>query len=57
MSGAAVIWIMQQDEVTSVIPGFRNQKQVEDNLAAVDGEPYSEEELDRLRISEGSIRS
>ncbi|WP_281974742.1 aldo/keto reductase [Halobacillus litoralis] len=49
MSRAALKWVMQQEEVTSVIPGFRNRKQVEDNLSAVEVKPFSEGELEQLR--------
>ncbi|RKQ32487.1 aldo/keto reductase [Oceanobacillus halophilus] len=48
MTKAALKWILEQEAVTSVIPGFRNVKQVEDNLGALDVKDYTEEELSRL---------
>jgi aryl-alcohol dehydrogenase-like predicted oxidoreductase len=48
MTRAALKWIMSHDAVTSVIPGFKTVKQVEDNLAAIDVKAFSQEELDRL---------
>ncbi len=49
MAGAAIKWILQQPEVSTVIPGFRNVKQVESNLEALDAKPFSEEELQKLK--------
>ncbi|MFG6147843.1 aldo/keto reductase [Halobacillus sp. B23F22_1] len=49
MTRAALKWIIQQEAVTSVIPGFRNVQQVKDNIRAVDVKDYSQEELRRLR--------
>ncbi|SFK09371.1 Predicted oxidoreductase [Halobacillus dabanensis] len=46
---AALKWVMQQPGVTSVIPGFKNVKQVEDNLQAVQAQPFHTEELKQLR--------
>lgn len=48
MSRAALRWILDQEEVTSVIPGFRNEKQVLDSLQALDVPSFSDEELDKL---------
>ncbi|BCB02519.1 aldo/keto reductase [Bacillus sp. KH172YL63] len=45
---AAIKWILQQEEVTTVIPGFRNVKQVEDNLAALHVKDFSQEEMQKL---------
>lgn len=45
---AALKWVMQQQAVTSVIPGFKNVKQVEDNLKSLDVKEFSAEELNRL---------
>ncbi|WP_223589052.1 aldo/keto reductase [Neobacillus bataviensis] len=44
MAGAALRWILDQKEITCIIPGFKNVKQVEDNLSALDTKPFSEEE-------------
>ena len=48
LARASLKWILENDAVTSVIPGFRNVKQVQDNLAAVDEKGYSAEEMARL---------
>lgn len=48
MSRAALRWILDQEEVTSVIPGFRNEKQVLDSLQSLDVPSFTEEELDKL---------
>ena len=45
---AALKWILQQEAVTSVIPGFRSVAQAEDNLKALDAREYTPEEIDRL---------
>lgn len=46
---AAIKWILQQEEVSSVIPGFRSVKQVEDNLKALYAKEFSPEELKTLK--------
>ncbi|MBP1969303.1 aryl-alcohol dehydrogenase-like predicted oxidoreductase [Virgibacillus natechei] len=46
---AALKWIIEQEAVTSVIPGFRNVEQVEDNLQALNVKDYSSEEKERLK--------
>lgn len=46
---AAIKWILQQEEVSSVIPGFRSVKQVEDNLKALNAKEFSLEELQTLK--------
>lgn len=48
MTRAALRWILDFDEVSCVIPGFRNVKQVEDNLAALDVPSFAVEERQRL---------
>ncbi|WP_078594029.1 aldo/keto reductase [Evansella clarkii] len=48
MTRAALKWIMQQNGVTSVIPGFKTVKQAEDNLEAVNVKGFSQEEQERL---------
>ncbi|HEX6922479.1 MAG TPA: aldo/keto reductase [Bacillales bacterium] len=48
MTRAALRWILDQEAISCVIPGFRNVKQVEDNLRAVEVPAYSNEELQRL---------
>ncbi|SER91093.1 Predicted oxidoreductase [Gracilibacillus ureilyticus] len=49
MTRAALKWILSHDAVSSVIPGFKTVKQVEDNLAAVDVPDFSENEMEQLR--------
>ena len=48
MANSALRWILDQEEVTCAIPGFKNANQVEDNLKAIQTKPFSEAELDRL---------
>ncbi|MDQ0428745.1 aryl-alcohol dehydrogenase-like predicted oxidoreductase [Planomicrobium stackebrandtii] len=45
---AALKWILQQEAITSVIPGFRNVSQAEDNLKALDAKNFSPEEMVQL---------
>lgn len=49
MTQAALKWVMQQEAVTSVIPGFKNEAQVSDNLQAVSVAPFSSEENEKLK--------
>ncbi|WP_456276209.1 aldo/keto reductase [Bacillus sp. AK128] len=49
MTRAALRWIIDQPEVSCVIPGFRNVKQVEDNLGALDVPSFSTSELEKIR--------
>ncbi|RSL30319.1 aldo/keto reductase [Salibacterium salarium] len=49
MTRAALKWILEHDEVSCVIPGFKSVKQVEDNLQAQQSADYSEDEKNRLR--------
>ncbi|MDX8344534.1 aldo/keto reductase [Rossellomorea sp. YZS02] len=46
---AAIKWILQQEGVSSVIPGFRSVKQVEDTLEALKAKEFSQEELQTLK--------
>jgi aryl-alcohol dehydrogenase-like predicted oxidoreductase len=48
MASAALRWILDHEEITCIIPGFKNMKQVKDNLLALDTKPFSEEENKRL---------
>ncbi|MBU9710445.1 aldo/keto reductase [Evansella tamaricis] len=48
MTRAALRWILEHDSITSVIPGFKNVKQVEDNLAALQVPPFSGKEMKQL---------
>lgn len=49
MARASMRWILENPNVTCVIPGFKSVKQVEDNLGTIDVASYTPEELDRLR--------
>lgn len=49
MTRAALRWILDVPEVTCAIPGFRNLKQVEDNLGATKVVSFSESEQAKLR--------
>ncbi|MGD7043365.1 aldo/keto reductase [Jeotgalibacillus proteolyticus] len=48
MARAALRWILDQPEVTCVIPGFKNQQQVEENLQAIETPSFSQDELRTL---------
>ncbi|WP_010648098.1 aldo/keto reductase [Oceanobacillus massiliensis] len=57
MTKAALKWIVEQKAVTSVIPGFRNVKQVEDNLGALHVRDFSTDEKKRLeRFYEDNVK-
>lgn len=49
MAKAALRWVINHEEVTCAIPGFKTVKQVEENLAALAVPSFSEEEMARLR--------
>jgi len=49
MASAALRWILDQQEITCIIPGFKNVKQVEDNLLALDTKPFTSEEQEKLQ--------
>ncbi|NMA89731.1 MAG: aldo/keto reductase [Amphibacillus sp.] len=48
MAKAALKWLLQQAGVSTVIPGFKNTHQVEENLGAVDVLPFTDEEMNRI---------
>lgn len=48
MARAALRWILHFDAISCAIPGFKSVKQVEENLAALQAPPFSDEELERL---------
>lgn len=48
MTRAALRWILEWDAVSCVIPGFKNEKQVIDNLGALQIPKFTEEELNQL---------
>src|SRR5690606_3688808 len=49
MASAALRWILDQKEVSCVIPGFKNTKQIDSNLQALSTKPFTNEEKERLR--------
>lgn len=49
MASAALRWILDCKEITCIIPGFKNVKQVEQNLSVLDTKPFSEEEMQKLQ--------
>jgi aryl-alcohol dehydrogenase-like predicted oxidoreductase len=48
MAAAALRFVLDHPQVTCVIPGFKDVRQVEQNLAAASVRPFHREELDRL---------
>ena len=48
MTRAALRWILDQEAVTCVIPGFKNAAQVEDNLKTLQTPSFTAQELERL---------
>jgi aryl-alcohol dehydrogenase-like predicted oxidoreductase len=48
MTRAALRWILDHEEITTVIPGFKTVKQVEDNLKATEVASFSETEMKKL---------
>ncbi|QHS24279.1 aldo/keto reductase [Virgibacillus sp. MSP4-1] len=49
MTRAALRWILDQNEISCVIPGFKNVKQVEDNLGALSVPSFSTDEANQLK--------
>jgi len=49
MASAALRWILDQKEITCIIPGFKNAAQVKDNLGALETTPFTEEELQTIQ--------
>jgi aryl-alcohol dehydrogenase-like predicted oxidoreductase len=49
MTRAALRWILDFPEITCVIPGFKNSRQVEDNLASQHVPSFSASEKERLK--------
>ncbi|MDE1549078.1 aldo/keto reductase [Jeotgalibaca caeni] len=49
LAQAALKWILEEEAVTSVIPGFRSVQQVDDNLASLKIKGYTNEERQRLQ--------
>jgi aryl-alcohol dehydrogenase-like predicted oxidoreductase len=54
----ALRWILMHPAVSCAIPGAKRPDQVEDNLAAAEMPPLSDEEMDRIRgIYDQYVRS
>jgi len=49
MASASLRWILDQKEISCIIPGFKNRKQVEDNLSALETKPFSAEEQQKIQ--------
>lgn len=50
MASAALRWILDHKEITSIIPGFKNVQQVKDNLTALDTKSFTEEEQHKIQL-------
>ena len=50
MTRAALRWILDQEEISTVIPGFKSVAQIQDNLEAINVPSFTSEELDRLKV-------
>lgn len=48
MARASMRWILEQPEVTCVIPGFKSVAQIDDNLGTLDVPGFSAEEMERI---------
>lgn len=48
MASAALRWILDQEEVSCIIPGFKNEKQILQNLEALNEKHFNGEELEAL---------
>ncbi|MDR6552671.1 aldo/keto reductase [Paenibacillus qinlingensis] len=49
MARASMRWILENPNITCIIPGFKNVKQIEDNLATLEVPPFTPNELARLQ--------
>ncbi|KRE83247.1 aldo/keto reductase [Paenibacillus sp. Soil766] len=49
MARAAMRWILENPHITCIIPGFKNVKQIEDNLATLEVPAYTTEDQARLQ--------
>lgn len=48
MAAAALRFVLDHRQVSAVIPGFKNVRQVEENLAAATARPFATDDLERL---------
>lgn len=49
MASAALRWILDQKEITCIIPGFKNVKQVQNNLASLEEKSFTNEEAEQIQ--------
>lgn len=49
MARAALRWLLDQQEISCIIPGFKSTAQVEDNLAAMNVPSFNEREIKQLK--------
>ena len=49
MARASMRWILDNPNITCVIPGFKNERQVEDNLGTVQVPSFTSKELERIQ--------
>lgn len=45
MATASLRWILDQKEITCIIPGFKNEKQIKENLLSLSEKSFTNEEL------------
>ncbi|WP_099363991.1 aldo/keto reductase [Fredinandcohnia onubensis] len=49
MASAAQRWILDHKEITCIIPGFKNIKQVQDNLSTLETQPFTDDEKEKIQ--------
>lgn len=55
MAQMAILWILRNPQVTSVLVGASSAQQLENNIAAVHGQAFTQEEMDAIEAVLGSI--
>jgi aryl-alcohol dehydrogenase-like predicted oxidoreductase len=50
LAQGALAWILSRSPITIPIPGFRTQKQVEENAGTLKMEPFEAEDMEEIRI-------
>jgi len=48
MAEMALAWVLRDERVTSLIVGARNNKQLDDNLKALENLSFTQEELEQI---------
>ncbi|TLS54218.1 aldo/keto reductase [Paenibacillus antri] len=57
MASAALRWILENGDISCVIPGFKDTRQVQQNLSALEAPGFTPQERERLRaFYEASVR-